>query len=97
MSKGKYFSILETLQENTSKPTGLNDRVLLVDGLNTFIRAWAISPVTNDDGVHVGGITGFLMSIGYAIKTITPTRVIICFDGKGGSQRRRKIFPNRKR
>ena len=96
MSKGKYFSILETLQENTSKPTGLNDRVLLVDGLNTFIRAWAISPVTNDDGVHVGGISGTLLSIGYAIKNIKPTRVIICFDGKGGSQRRRKLFPGYK-
>jgi DNA polymerase-1 len=96
MSNNKYFSILETLQENNSKPTGLNDRVLLVDGLNTFIRAWAISPVTNDDGVHVGGISGSLLSIGYAIKNIKPTRVILCFDGKGGSQRRRKLFPEYK-
>jgi DNA polymerase-1 len=96
MNNNKYFSILETLQENTSKPTGLNDRVLLVDGLNTFIRAWAVSPVTNDDGIHVGGISGSLLSIGYAIKNIKPTRVILCFDGKGGSQRRRKLYPGYK-
>ncbi len=94
--KNKYFSILETLKENNSQPSGLNDRVLLVDGLNTFIRSWAVSPVTNSNGVHVGGISGSLLSIGYAIKNIKPTRVIIVFDGKGGSQRRRKLFPDYK-
>ena len=96
MSKNKYFSILDSLTETNSKPAGPNDRVLLVDGLNTFIRAWTTSPVTNDDGVHVGGISGTLLSIGYAIKNIKPTRVILCFDGKGGSQRRRKLFPEYK-
>lgn len=40
------------------------------------------------------------MSIGYAIKMYKPTRVIVVFDGKGGSQRRRKLYSeykNRKR
>ena len=92
----KYFSILESLNENNSKQSHPNDRILLIDGLNTFIRAFAANPVTNEDGVHIGGITGFLMSIGYAIRNIKPTRVIICFDGKGGSQRRRKIYPDYK-
>ena len=94
--KQKYFSILENLKEGEAKQAEPNDKVLLIDGLNTFIRSFAVSPVTNDDGIHVGGITGFLMSIGFAIKTLQPTRVIICFDGKGGSQRRRKIFPDYK-
>ena len=94
--KKKYFSILENLQEGNASVASPNDKVLLIDGLNTFIRSFAVSPVTNDDGIHVGGITGFLMSIGFAIKTLQPTRVIICFDGKGGSQRRRKIFPDYK-
>mgnify|MGYP004003903263 CR=1 FL=1 len=96
MSKNKYFSILDSLTETNSKPAELNDRVLLVDGLNTFIRAWTTSPVTNDDGVHVGGITGSLLSLGYAIKNIKPTRVILCWDGRGGSQSRRKLFPEYK-
>ena len=94
--KNKYFSILDTLKENETVDTNINDRVLVIDGLNNFIRSWAVSPATNDDGIHVGGISGFMMSIGYAIKNIKPTRVIICFDGKGGSQRRRKIFPDYK-
>ena len=94
--KEKYFSILENLKEGEASEAKPDDKVLIIDGLNTFIRSFAVSPVTNDDGIHVGGITGFLMSIGYAIRTLQPTRVIICFDGKGGSQRRRKLFPDYK-
>ena len=94
--KEKYFSILENLKEGEASVASPNDKVLIIDGLNTFIRSFAVSPVTNDDGIHVGGISGFLMSIGFAIKTLQPTRVVICFDGKGGSQRRRKLFPDYK-
>ena len=72
--KQKYFSILENLKEGEATEATPNDKVLIIDGLNTFIRSFAVSPVTNDNGVHVGGITGFLMSIGYAIRTIQPTR-----------------------
>ena len=92
----KYYSdILSNLKEDNT-PVKKDDRVLLIDGLNTFIRAFVMNPATNEDGIHVGGIKGFLLSIGYAIKNIRPTRVIIVFDGKGGSQRRRKLFPDYK-
>ena len=73
-----------------------NDKVLIIDGLNTFIRVFSVLPTTNEDGVHVGGIVGFLRSIGYVINMVSPTRVIIVFDGKGGSNRRRKIYPEYK-
>jgi len=94
--KQDYFKIFDNLKEGEISPSEPNDRVLIIDGLNTFIRSFAVSPVTNDNGIHVGGISGFLLSIGYAIKMLQPTRVIICFDGKGGSQRRRKLFPDYK-
>lgn len=74
----------------------LNDRVLIIDGLNTFIRSFCAIPTMNDDGEHIGGATGFLMSIGYVIRNMHPTRVYVVFDGKGGSQRRRKLFPEYK-
>ena len=94
--KKDYFKMFDNLKEGEVTPSEPNDKVLIIDGLNTFIRSFAVSPVTNDNGVHVGGISGFLLSIGYAIKMLQPTRVIICFDGKGGSQRRRKLFPDYK-
>ena len=53
-------------------------------------------PTTNEDGIHIGGIVGFLRSIGYTINMVRPTRTVIVFDGKGGSNRRRKIFPEYK-
>ena len=59
MSKTDYFKILESIGKD-EKPSGPNDRILIVDGLNTFIRSFAANPVTNEDGIHVGGMTGFL-------------------------------------
>ena len=49
-------------------------------------------PTMNEDGLHTGGISGFLKSVGYAIKTYQPDRCIIVFDGPGGSYKRRKIY-----
>ena len=75
-----------------SKDTGYNSRVLIVDALNTFMRSYAAIPTLDDDGNHIGGMAGFMKSLGYAVKTFKPTRVVLVFDGKGGSQRRRKIY-----
>jgi DNA polymerase-1 len=53
-------------------------------------------PVCNDDGEHIGGITGFLKSIAFVIRSIQPTRIVIVFDGKGGSVRRRDLYADYK-
>lgn len=92
-SQNKYLALFNELKSReTGDDQHLNSRVLIVDGLNTFIRSYAASPVTNEDGIHVGGISGTLMSMGHAIKSINPTRVIVVFDGKGGSSKRREIY-----
>jgi 5'-3' exonuclease len=67
-----------------------------VDGLNTFIRSFAVNPSINDDGLHVGGMVGFLKSVRYSCDILKPSRCIIVFDGKGGSKRRQKIYPEYK-
>ena len=82
--------------ENSVQPIGINGKVLLIDGLNTYLRCFSATPTMNDDGEHIGGVTGFLLSLGAAIRTHRPTRVVVVFDGKGGSQRRRKLFPDYK-
>ena len=92
----EMFNDLVEEKEHQSKFSDKNDRILLIDGLNTFIRVFTAIPTTNEDGIHIGGIVGFLRSIGYTINMVRPTRVIIVFDGKGGSNRRRKIFPEYK-
>jgi DNA polymerase-1 len=98
VTKERYISILNQIKESggdldMGKP---NDSVLLVDGMNLFIRVFSAIPTTNEDGIHVGGIVGFLRSLAFSINMIRPTRTIVVFDGKGGSNRRRKIFPQYK-
>jgi DNA polymerase-1 len=97
--KKKLFSLFENIKEGVGTNglnKSINSDILLVDGLNTYIRSFMAIPSLNEDGLHTGGIAGFLKSIGYAIKLLSPTRVIIVFDGKGGSQKRRKIYPDYK-
>lgn len=91
-----FEEIKNQLGHLEEQPQTADTRVLIIDGLNTFIRVFAAVPVLNDDGLHIGGISGFLRSIGYAIEVTQPTRVIIVFDGKGGSVRRKKLFPEYK-
>jgi len=50
----------------------------------------------NPSGAHVGGLVGFLRSLGYVTRIFDPTRVIIVWDGKGGSANRKNIDPNYK-
>lgn len=82
--------------ENDQQDMRYNSRVLLVDSLNTFLRSYCAVPSMDDNGNHIGGMIGFFKSLGYAIRTFKPTRCILVFDGKGGSQRRRKIYPEYK-
>jgi len=88
--KDKY----KELEKDLSKPEVRqpNDHVLLIDGLNTFIRAFSVNPSLNEDGSHVGGLVGFLKSVRFAVNKFKPTRCIIVFDGKGGSKPRQKIY-----
>jgi len=92
----RYKEILSQIGDHVKKEHSVNDHVLIIDGLNNFIRTWAASPATNSDGQHIGGIVGFLQTIALAIRTLSPTRTIIVFDGKGGSVRRKKIYPEYK-
>ena len=93
----KYISFLEQTKGDTHKAVNhLNDRVLIVDGLNTFIRSFAVNPAINEDGLHIGGMMGFLKSVRYTCDILKPSRCIIVFDGKGGSKRRQKIYPEYK-
>ena len=92
--------LLEVFQsmDFSDKDSGiaLNDRVLIIDGMNTFIRSFAAIPTMDENGNHIGGVTGFLKSIGYVTRKFKPSRVYVIFDGKGGSKRRRDIYPDYK-
>lgn len=65
--------------------------ILLVDGLNLFIRHFVVNPTMSDLGYHIGGTVGFLKSLQYLSDRVGPAKIIVAWEG-GGSSRRRAIF-----
>ena len=96
--ESKYQNILREMEKDREQGTESNkdSHLLIIDGLNTFIRVFSAVPALNDDGHHIGGVTGFLRSIAANIRQHKPTRCVVVFDGKGGSVRRKAIYPNYK-
>lgn len=89
-----YDDILKNLKE--TPPRALNDHILVIDAMNTLIRSFSLLKAMNPSGAHVGGLVGFLRSLGYVTRIFDPTRVIVIWDGKGGSANRKNIDPNYK-
>jgi DNA polymerase-1 len=90
----KFLSqLISTLGED--KPTR-NSRILVVDSMNTFMRNFSTINAINPAGHHIGGLVGYLRSVGYAIKTFRPTRVILVFDGTGSTQNKKNLYPDYK-
>ena len=89
-----YQNILKNLKQ--TPPRALNDHILIIDAMNTLIRSFSLLKAMNPSGAHVGGLVGFLRSLGYVTRIFDPTRVVIVWDGKGGSGNRKNIDPNYK-
>ena len=86
--------ILDNLKE--TPPRVMNDHILVIDAMNMLIRSFSLLKAMNPDGTHIGGIVGFLRSLGYVTRIFDPTRVIVVWDGKGGSGNRKNINPEYK-
>ena len=70
--KNKYAKLLNQLKlRETEDPKHRDDRVLIIDGLNTFIRAYSATPTLNANGEHCGGVSGFLSSMATLSKQLT--------------------------
>lgn len=91
-----FKNILDNIKNTKEEPLHLNSRVLLIDSMNTFLRSFAMINHMNPSGAHIGGLTGFLKSIGFAIRHIKPTRVICIFDGSGSTTNKKNLYPEYK-
>ncbi len=65
---------------------------ILIDGSNLFVVQYTANPAVGSDGIPIGGCRGFLNSICWINKILKPNRIIIFFDGKGGSAQRKQMF-----
>ena len=97
MIKKDYLKMLNNLEqgEESVKP-GQHDRVIFIDGLNLFLRNFAVLNFVNSSGNHIGGLAGFLRSLGALINQIQPTTMYVVFDGVGASTNRRYLLPEYK-
>ena len=97
MKRKELLKLLDNLvEEQETVSSDRYDRVLLIDGLNLFFRNFAMMNIVNSQGVHVGGLGGFLRSLGSLINQIQPTSVFVVFDGIGSSTNRKNLLPEYK-
>lgn len=66
-------------------------RVMVVDGTNNFYRSYIVDPSLSSNGAPIGGVKGFFKILQKLCREMKPDQIIICWDGAGGSQKRRSI------
>jgi len=64
-------------------------RVMIIDALNLFLRSYIVNPTISKDGRPMGGAAGFLKSLQKLCRDIKPDAVVIAWDGRGGSRKRK--------
>lgn len=71
-------------------------KLLILDGLNGFFRAFIVNSALTSGGKPCGGICGFLKIIQKYIKELNPDLIVVCWDGVGGSKKRKELLPEYK-
>jgi len=96
MNNKDLLKLLDDIHEDEDTVLKDENRILIIDGLNLFLRNFAVLNYINPQGTHVGGLSGFLRSLGSLVKQIKPTAVYIVFDGIGSSLNRKSLIPEYK-
>jgi DNA polymerase-1 len=71
-------------------------KVMIIDGLNMFLRSYIVVPSLDPRGNPSGGTYGFMKSLQKICGMFHPDEIVVCWDGQGGSQKRKEIDKNYK-
>jgi DNA polymerase-1 len=71
-------------------------RVLIIDALNMFLRAFIVDPSLSQHGQPIGGIKGSIKILQKLVRQTQPSEIVICWDGPNGSQKRKALNSNYK-
>jgi 5'-3' exonuclease len=96
MDKEDLLKLLNDIKEDDMPSFDEGERILIIDGLNLFLRNFAVLNYINPEGTHIGGLGGFLRSLGSLAKQLKPTSIYIVFDGVGSSINRKNLLPEYK-
>ena len=66
-------------------------RVIIIDAFNAYLRNYIVNPTLSSHGFPVGGLKGFLSSMQKMCREMKPNKIVVIWDGPGGSQRRREV------
>ena len=64
-------------------------RILLIDQLNLFFRSYIVNPTLSLNGQPIGGLIGSIKSLQKICRETKPDKIVICWDGEGGSKKRK--------
>lgn len=71
-------------------------RLMIVDAYNQFIRGYIVDPSKNTNGSPIGGIRTFINIVNKLTREVKPDLLVLVWDGKGGSKKRRAMNKNYK-
>ena len=71
-------------------------RVLIVDALNAYLRAYIVDPSVSTNGQPIGGLKGFIKILQKLVRQTKPNVLAICWDGPNGSKKRKTMDKNYK-
>ena len=66
-------------------------RIMVVDAYNQFIRGYIVDPSKNPNGSPIGGIRTFINILNKLTREVKPDLIVLVWDGKGGSKKRRSM------
>jgi DNA polymerase-1 len=73
-----------------------NKRVLIIDALNMYLRAYIVDPSLSRHGQPIGGLKGSLKILQKLVRMTKPDNVIVAWDGPDGSRKRKTMDKNYK-
>tara|TARA_B100000900_G_scaffold414109_1_gene439855 strand:+ start:341 stop:1309 length:969 start_codon:yes stop_codon:yes gene_type:complete len=71
-------------------------RLMVVDALNAYFRAYIVDPSISLNGEPIGGYQGFIKILQKLCREIQPDEILIAWDGAGGSAKRKAVNKNYK-
>jgi len=72
-------------------------RVLVIDALNAYLRAYIVDPSLSTNGQPIGGIKGFFKILQKLVRDTKPDEIVIAWDGPDGSRKRKDMDKNYKK
>jgi len=64
---------------------------MIVDAYNQFIRGYIVDPSKNPNGSPIGGMRTFINILNKLTREVKPDLLVLVWDGKGGSKKRRSM------